>query len=185
MNKRKFFLIITAVILTSVLSGSLGAATVLAWPFGDVHPGDWFAADVQWLDANNITHGCGGGNYCPNANVTRAEMAAFLHRQAGMLASAGVHVVRDALSRPVIADWFNNLSGVAPTILGTAGFYSVVFGFDITTRYPICTIDGGTGDMRNTVCSVYAAGNAVTVFIWDVDNAFTQPADFYLVIFGQ
>jgi hypothetical protein len=27
-----------------------------------------------------VTGGCGGGNYCPNASVTRGQMAAFMHR---------------------------------------------------------------------------------------------------------
>jgi hypothetical protein len=36
-----------------------------------------------WIDqfaAQGITTGCGGGNYCPENNVTRAEMAVFIDR---------------------------------------------------------------------------------------------------------
>ncbi len=185
MNKRTIFIAITVIILTSILSGSLGAITVLAWPFGDINPGDWFYNDVAWLDANSITHGCGGGNYCPDSYVTRAEMAAFLHREAGALAAASVHVLRGAGDAPYIVDWFNNVNGVEPSIYGGAGVYSISLGFDTSNRFLVCTIDGGSGDMRNTACSVYSAGYAVTVFIWDQDNNFTQPADFYLVIIGQ
>ncbi|MBK9603267.1 MAG: S-layer homology domain-containing protein [Anaerolineales bacterium] len=48
--------------------------------FGDV-PADAFAADwIEQLAAEGVTSGCGGGNYCPDANVTRAEMAVFLVR---------------------------------------------------------------------------------------------------------
>ena len=46
--------------------------------FADV-PADGFAAAwIEQLAAEGITGGCGGGNYCPNAPVTRAQMAVFL-----------------------------------------------------------------------------------------------------------
>jgi hypothetical protein len=46
--------------------------------FADV-PADGFAAAfIEQLVADGITGGCGGGDYCPNAYVTRAEMAVFL-----------------------------------------------------------------------------------------------------------
>jgi hypothetical protein len=38
---------------------------------------------INRLAASGITGGCGPGRYCPKANVTREQMAAFLHR--GML----------------------------------------------------------------------------------------------------
>ena len=46
--------------------------------FADVSPSYWAAAWIKQLAAEGITSGCGGGNYCPNAQVTRAEMAKFL-----------------------------------------------------------------------------------------------------------
>ncbi|MGE5277840.1 MAG: PQQ-dependent sugar dehydrogenase [Acidobacteriota bacterium] len=48
--------------------------------FGDVAPTDPFAAFIEELSRRGITSGCGGGKYCPNQNVTRAQMAAFLAR---------------------------------------------------------------------------------------------------------
>ena len=49
--------------------------------FGDV-PGDaWYAADVARLAASGITLGCGDGTmFCPEDNVSRAQMATFLYR---------------------------------------------------------------------------------------------------------
>ncbi|MCL4275834.1 MAG: S-layer homology domain-containing protein [Anaerolineales bacterium] len=35
---------------------------------------------IKQLAAEGITGGCGGGNYCPNNPVTRAQMAIFLQR---------------------------------------------------------------------------------------------------------
>ncbi len=39
-----------------------------------------FEASINRLAASGITTGCGGGNFCPLGNVTREQMAAFLHR---------------------------------------------------------------------------------------------------------
>ena len=37
-----------------------------------------FAKWIEQLANESITAGCGNGNYCPNASVTRAQMAVFL-----------------------------------------------------------------------------------------------------------
>ncbi len=42
--------------------------------------GNVFASDIQWLADTGITKGCGADTFCPNANVTRGEMAAFFRR---------------------------------------------------------------------------------------------------------
>jgi hypothetical protein len=55
---------------------AVGAST----GFGDVATTYWAAAWIKQLAAEGITAGCGNGNYCPNASVTRAEMAVFLVR---------------------------------------------------------------------------------------------------------
>jgi hypothetical protein len=47
-------------------------------PFPDVPCSSPFAVWIQQLVAEGITAGCGGGNYCPTASVTRQQMAAFL-----------------------------------------------------------------------------------------------------------
>jgi hypothetical protein len=39
--------------------------------------------DINRLAASGITGGCGGGRYCPSAQITRGQMAAFLHRALG------------------------------------------------------------------------------------------------------
>lgn len=51
-----------------------------AQTFEDV-PFDGFAwAQIEAIYIAGITGGCGGGNYCPNNKVTRAQMAVFLLR---------------------------------------------------------------------------------------------------------
>jgi hypothetical protein len=46
--------------------------------FGDVPTDHWAGAWIKQLAAEGITGGCGTGNYCPDAPVTRAQMAVFL-----------------------------------------------------------------------------------------------------------
>lgn len=48
--------------------------------FTDVSVSHWAAPWIEQLAAEGITTGCGGGNYCPEAPVTRAEMSIFLLR---------------------------------------------------------------------------------------------------------
>lgn len=60
--------------------------------FGDVPDSNPFHADISALAASGVTTGCGGGNYCPSAFVTREQMAAFLNRL-GALAAGKTPVV--------------------------------------------------------------------------------------------
>ncbi len=48
--------------------------------FVDVPTNHPVAAWIKQLAAEGITGGCGNGNYCPDATVTRAQMAVFLLR---------------------------------------------------------------------------------------------------------
>jgi len=60
-----------------------GSAYVFSAPvpiFNDVPLDYWASSFIETLSANGITAGCGGGNYCPEDAVTRAQMAVFLER---------------------------------------------------------------------------------------------------------
>ncbi len=46
--------------------------------FSDVPVGSFGANYIEQLAADGITSGCGGGKFCPNTAVTRAQMAIFL-----------------------------------------------------------------------------------------------------------
>ena len=48
--------------------------------FADTPPGHWAYPWVETIFHNGITLGCGNESYCPEASVTRAEMALFLLR---------------------------------------------------------------------------------------------------------
>jgi len=51
--------------------------------FFDVPTDSYYTAAVGWLAASGITTGTGPGSFSPNDNVTRGQMATFLHRYSG------------------------------------------------------------------------------------------------------
>jgi hypothetical protein len=68
-------------LLRSKYSASYGPPDVGASTgFSDVQFTYWAGAWIKQLVAEGITAGCGSGTYCPEAPVTRAQMAVFLVR---------------------------------------------------------------------------------------------------------
>ncbi len=62
----------------SLLTASAAAQNCAG--FTDVPASSPFCPDVTWITTYGITKGCGPSQYCPNENVTRLQMAAFMHR---------------------------------------------------------------------------------------------------------
>src|SRR5690606_642507 len=58
--------------------------------FNDVPTSSPFHRFVEALVDAGTTAGCGGGNYCPDAPVTRAQMAVFLSQVLGLNGPADV-----------------------------------------------------------------------------------------------
>jgi len=52
--------------------------------FGDVPAADGAFPFIEALAASGITAGCSGGNYCPEAFLTRRQMAVFLAKALGL-----------------------------------------------------------------------------------------------------
>jgi hypothetical protein len=52
--------------------------------FNDVPVGDPAYQFIEALYASGISVGCGGGNYCPDATLTRRQMAVFLAKALGL-----------------------------------------------------------------------------------------------------
>lgn len=72
--------------MAAFLDRALGLAPTGTNYFNDDN-GSPFEASINRLAAAGISTGCGGGNYCPNATVTRGEMASFLARAFDLPAS--------------------------------------------------------------------------------------------------
>jgi S-layer homology domain/Collagen triple helix repeat (20 copies) len=71
----------TTAVLGAVMAMILGTSAVLAaHSFPDVPDDHTFHADIAWLAENGITFGYDNGNFGPEDNTTRGQMAAFFHR---------------------------------------------------------------------------------------------------------
>jgi hypothetical protein len=73
-----------AVFLLRAKYGSGYSPPAPSGDFNDVPANYWAAAWIEQLAAEGITSGCGNGNYCPEAPVTRDQMAVFLVRTFGL-----------------------------------------------------------------------------------------------------
>ena len=57
-------------------------------PFTDVDGGAWYAEAVRWAASEGIVTGVSDTSFAPNAEITREQLAAILHRYAGEPATA-------------------------------------------------------------------------------------------------
>jgi len=73
-----------AVFLLRAKYGSAYSPPPATGVFADVPLGHWAVHWIEQLAAEGITAGCGGGNYCPDEEVTRDQMAVFLVRTFGL-----------------------------------------------------------------------------------------------------
>ncbi len=69
-----------AIFLLNAKYGSAYEPPAPAGVFTDVPIGYWADQWIEQLAFEGITSGCGSGIYCPDADVTRAQMAVFLMR---------------------------------------------------------------------------------------------------------
>jgi hypothetical protein len=83
---------IVSLVLGTLLSVAVIAPVMAAPTFTDVPESNVFYNDIEWLSAMEITNGCNpptNDHYCPNNNVTRGQMAAFLVRALGLTDDGG------------------------------------------------------------------------------------------------
>jgi hypothetical protein len=73
---RRFALLLGFALLTATTS----AVAQNCDGFTDVLASSPFCPDVAWLKTFGVTKGCAPSQFCPNENVTRLQMAAFMHR---------------------------------------------------------------------------------------------------------
>jgi hypothetical protein len=90
--------------------------------FPDVPISQQFYRFIENLFHNGITGGCGGGNYCPDGSVTRAQMAVFLLKAEhgpSFVPPSCTGVFPDVACPSQFADWIEQLA--AEGITGGCG----------------------------------------------------------------
>ena len=111
-----------AVFLLKAEHGSGYVPPPCAGIFGDVTCPSQFANWIEGLHVEGITAGCGGGNFCPAAPVTRAQMAVFLLKAEhgpGYVPPTCTGVFTDVTCPSAFADWIEQLA--AERITGGCG----------------------------------------------------------------
>jgi hypothetical protein len=99
-----------------LLKGKLGAGYAppagSGTVFGDVPPGSFALDWIEDLAESGVTAGCGGGDYCPSATVTRAQMAVFLlkaRRGSAYVPPPAVGIFADVPVSSPFAAWIEEL----------------------------------------------------------------------------
>ena len=188
MNKRKIFKYVISAVLTllmvALIVGSVSAFVIipLVGPFDDISIFHWAVRDITWLKSNDITTGYSDNTFRPDNNVTRAEMAAFLHREAGALVAAGAHIVPKSGGGHEIDEWFNNVNGTEPTHSWFIA-HGIDFGFDLEDKFVMCSIDAS--DSITSICSIQKGETNVLVTIYDMDADMLGTAGFWVLVYGN
>lgn len=116
--KKRLLSILLALLLMPALAGGALAADAA---FSDVPSDAWYAKEANWCRENGIIGGTGGNAFSPNTVMTRAMLAAILHRIAGTPEAA-------ASGFPDVPDWCAEAAGWAAGQGFISGYGNGLFG---------------------------------------------------------
>jgi hypothetical protein len=126
-----------------------------------------FEDNIEWLASAGVTVGCNppdNTNFCPDDNVTRGQMAAFMQRFAQYLGAED--------GTPAEADNADTLDGFDSADFASAG---------IVVRYGEATVADATSGSALATCLegevLVGGGAALSAFVADVALLSSRPAD--------
>jgi len=132
-------------VVQTVTPAVSGACAGLA----DVAASSAFCDEVDWLVNRQVTLGCGGGNYCPDADVARLSMAAFMRRLGGALTPVATALEQSI--GPVDLDVVRRACAVDVAVSGFARTIAIDAILTATASNPatlrarlVQSLDGGT-----------------------------------------
>jgi len=100
-------------LLKAKLGGGYAPPAASGTVFSDVPPGAFAGAWIEDLAGSGVTSGCGGPLYCPDAAVTRAQMAVFLLKArhgSDYVPPAATGVFADVPASDAFAPWIEELA---------------------------------------------------------------------------
>src|SRR5262249_25844668 len=137
-----------------IIRARLGAASAFTYPFEPMFndiSGNMFYSWIQKMGQLGITLGCGSGQYCPDATVTRGQMAVFIMR--------GAFNQLLPFPRPIVASVYPNVASPGQTVNVTFNGQNTYF----------------SGGMPQVL-----AGSGITVGNISVSSATTMTAQFFI-----
>ena len=114
----RFRLFVSLILILSLVPVAVYAA---GGPFTD-DDSSMFEPDIEWMAANGITFGCNpptNDRFCPDANVTRGQMAAFMHRFADSQRNTAYQVGVEAATAIVVVDMYETVLELTGLPAGT------------------------------------------------------------------
>jgi hypothetical protein len=139
-----------------------------------------FEDDINWMADSAVTLGCNpptDDRYCPDDNVTRGQMAAFMHR----LAENQVVDAATAIEADHATSADSATQADSATMADTAGDAGQLEGFD-GTSYAFGTVEYDHDDGSTSLTSTEAVVAHVTVTIPDrCDGLLIEAADVLVI----
>ena len=148
-----------AVLIMAMIALPLGV--LASHQFADVPDSNPFHADIDALADSGVTTGCGGPNFCPDDNVTREQMAAFMNRLGALQAD----------KTPVVnAD---KVDGLDSTALGRQVLHTGSLG---PFGYQLMASGDGTNYYAGCIQMQLVGANLATSEIWRPDGTTYGPS---------
>lgn len=134
-----------------------------------------FEANIEWLAESGVTKGCNppeNTRFCPDDNVTRGQMAAFMQRFAQYLgAEDGTPAQADNASTADNADNADTLGGYDSAAFVSSG---------VVNRYAEATVADGLSGSAQVSCLegevMLGGGAALSAFVSDVNLLSSRPS---------
>jgi hypothetical protein len=148
--------------------------------FVDLLASNPFCPDVTWMKSYGVTKGCDATHYCPTDNVSRLQMAAFMHRLGndafleggnaigatavlGTTDNNGLWVFVDNKRASMVQPAVDSVYGFNPNLVGGPYINSVAIGIAGATIAGGGGCNPGTGGSCTTVTWNQVNGNFGTV----------------------
>jgi hypothetical protein len=164
--------------------------------FTDVLASSPFCPDVTWMKTYGVTKGCAPSQFCPNDNVSRLQMAAFMHRLGENPAfvnggnAFGFAAVLGTTDNSQLSFIVNNQLAMRaqPAVDSTYGFNPNVIagqaGNAVSPGVAGATIAGGGGCNPGTGPCTPASANQVTGTFGTVGGGSDNSAGYYDTVAG-
>jgi hypothetical protein len=174
--------ITTAAVLLAAVTVLVPGTALAGYAAFDDGPFGVHEDGVEWLTEHRVTNGCTPSEYCPSDDVTRAQMATFMHRLSGHAAGVAPSVDAATLDGRT-AESLEVVNGFATVSEEVREIDAVV---DVEARCPSGTRALGGGGGIDGLYSQVMSGPTVDGLGWHVvwvsDDYRTHEVDAHVTV---